>query len=181
MFRRTKCPSAGRLVRAALCYYIMHLYKYSGRCQVVFDMHTIKLCVQSFLKMNTWLSETYQRQCNWIKSLIKRCVFRWFLLHMHIRMHLSNNVQYSSSVSHSQRLRWSRGSVLAFGTQVRGFKPDRSRWIFQGEKILSTPSFTGEVKPSVPCRRFTVFKRSLNVRWKSGIFQAKFIGHFSSM
>jgi len=25
------------------------------------------------------------------------------------------------------RLRWSRSSVLAFGTQVRGFKPDRSR------------------------------------------------------
>jgi hypothetical protein len=32
------------------------------------------------------------------------------------------------------RLLWSRGSVLAFGTQVRGFKPDRSRRIFQGEK-----------------------------------------------
>ena len=29
---------------------------------------------------------------------------------------------------------WSRGSVLAFGTQVRGFKPGRSRRIFQGEK-----------------------------------------------
>ena len=26
-----------------------------------------------------------------------------------------------------KRLRWSRGSVLAFGTQVRGFKPGRSR------------------------------------------------------
>ena len=38
------------------------------------------------------------------------------------------------------RLRWSRGSVLAFGTQVRGFKPGRSRRIFKGEKILSTPS-----------------------------------------
>jgi hypothetical protein len=25
-------------------------------------------------------------------------------------------------------------SALAFGTQVRGFKPDRSRRIFQGEK-----------------------------------------------
>jgi hypothetical protein len=36
--------------------------------------------------------------------------------------------------------------VLAFGTQVRGFKPGRSRRIFQGEKILSTPSFGGEVK-----------------------------------
>ena len=44
-------------------------------------------------------------------------------------------------------LRWSRGSVLAFGTQVRGFKPDRSCWIFRGEKILSTPSFGGELKP----------------------------------
>jgi hypothetical protein len=26
------------------------------------------------------------------------------------------------------------GSVLAFGTQVRGFKPGRSRQIFEGEK-----------------------------------------------
>jgi hypothetical protein len=42
--------------------------------------------------------------------------------------------------------------VLAFGTQVRGFKPGRSRRIFSGEKILSTPSFGGEVKPSVSCR-----------------------------
>ena len=25
---------------------------------------------------------------------------------------------------------------------------------FSGEKILSTPSFGGEIKPSVPCRRF---------------------------
>ena len=69
----------------------------------------------------------------------------------------------------SQRLRWSRGSVLAFGTQVRGFKSDRSRWIFRGEKILSTPSFWGEVMPSVPCCRFTACKSSLNVTWKSGI------------
>ena len=33
-----------------------------------------------------------------------------------------------------KRLRWSRGSVLAFGTQVRGLKPGRSLRIFQGEK-----------------------------------------------
>ena len=69
----------------------------------------------------------------------------------------------------SERLRWSRGSVLAFGNQVRGFKPGRSRRIFQGEKILSTPSFGGEVKPSVPCRRSTACKRYLNATWKSGI------------
>jgi len=30
-------------------------------------------------------------------------------------------------------LRWSRGSVLAFGTQVRGFAPGRSRRIFRAK------------------------------------------------
>ena len=44
--------------------------------------------------------------------------------------------------------------MLAFGTQDRGFKPGRSRRIFQGEKILSKASFGREVKPFVPCRRF---------------------------
>jgi len=61
-------------------------------------------------------------------------------------------------------LRWSRGSVLAFGIQVRGFKPGWSRRIFKGEKILNTPSFGGEVKPPVPCRRFAARKRSLELR-----------------
>jgi len=32
------------------------------------------------------------------------------------------------------------------------------------KKFLSTPSFGGEVKPSVPCRRFAACKRSLNLR-----------------
>ena len=80
-------------------------------------------------------------------------------------------VNWSSSKVPVKRLRGSTGSVLAFGTQVRGFKPDRSRWIFQGEKILSTPSFGGGVTPSVPYRRFTACKRPLNVVWKSGIFR----------
>ena len=89
-------------------------------------------------------------------------------------------VAANSHVMSSLRLRRSRGSVLAFGTQVRGFKPDRSRWIFQGEKILSTPSFGGEVKPSVPCRRFTACKRSLNLRGSrafSGKIHRPFLAH----
>ena len=32
------------------------------------------------------------------------------------------------------------------------------------KKILSTPSFGEEVKPSVPCRRFAACKRALNLR-----------------
>jgi hypothetical protein len=66
---------------------------------------------------------------------------------------------------------------MAFGTQVRGFKPDRSRRNFQGEKknFQQAFSFGGEVKPWVPCRRFTACKKSHNATWKSGHFQAKFI------
>ena len=41
-----------------------------------------------------------------------------------------------------------------------GSTPGRSRWIFQGEKILSTPSFRREVKPFVPCRIFAACKRT---------------------
>ena len=66
-----------------------------------------------------------------------------------IILHYNNNI--------TKRLRWSRGSVVAFGTQVRGFKPGRSRQIFGAEKILSTPSLGGEVNPSVPCRNLSPF------------------------
>jgi hypothetical protein len=69
-------------------------------------------------------------------------------------------------------------SVLASGTQDRVFEPGRSRQIFQGEKIHSMPSFGGEVKPSVPCRRFAACKRTLWLMWKSES-QAKLIDHFS--
>ena len=53
--------------------------------------------------------------------------------------------------------------MLAFSTKVRGFKPGRSRRIFRAKKIPSTPSFGGEVKPLVPCRRFAACKKSLNL------------------
>ena len=36
-----------------------------------------------------------------------------------------------------ERLRWARCSVLAFGTQVRGFAPGRSRRIFRAKKFLA--------------------------------------------
>ena len=85
----------------------------------------------------------------------------------HINTHYGQNVKQTYLLLLFTYL----AASVAFSTQVRGFKPGRSRRIFQGEKILSTPSFGKEVKPFVPCRRFTACKRSLNVTWKSGIFR----------
>ena len=49
--------------------------------------------------------------------------------------------------------------------------PTEAVGFFRAKKILSTPSFGGEVKPSVPYSRFTACKRFLNVTWKSGTFR----------
>jgi len=43
-----------------------------------------------------------------------------------------------------------------------GSNPAEAVGIFKGEKILSTSSFGGEVKPLVPCRRFATCKISIN-------------------
>jgi hypothetical protein len=52
-----------------------------------------------------------------------------------------------------------------------GSNPAEAVRIFQGEKFLSTPSFGGEVKPSIPFYRFVACKRSLNETWKSTLRQ----------
>jgi len=53
---------------------------------------------------------------------------------------------------------------------------------FLGRKNPQTPSFGGEVKPSVPCRSFTPCKRSVNVTCKSAFGQNywTFLAHSSA-
>ena len=106
--------------------------------------------------------------------LIMRCLCQKLCYKQVINL---NNISlYNKVKGKGQRLRWSRGSVLAI------VKPGRSRRIFKAKKILSTPSFGGEVKPSVPCRNFTACKRSLNVRCKSAFRQnyRTFLAHSST-
>ena len=67
----------------------------------------------------------------------------------------------------TKRLRWSRGSVLAFGKFAGSNPAEAVGFLRAKEKILSTPSFGGEVKPSVPCRIFKAWKRTLKKAWKS--------------
>ena len=88
-----------------------------------------------------------------------KCTF-FGLISFLIYLYITSFSVFIFCICFIDRLRWSRGSVLAFSTQVR-------RRIFKGEKILSAPSFGGEVKTSVPCRRFAACKRSLKVAWKT--------------
>ena len=88
----------------------------------------------------------------------------------------SSKCRMNTYIHTYMRFRWSRGSVLDFGTQFRGFEVGYG--FFRAKKILSTPFFGGEVKPSVPCRGFVACKRSLKKAWKS-LLSAKFVGHFS--
>ena len=60
-----------------------------------------------------------------------------------------------------------------FMSHVHGFKPGRSLRIFQGEKILSTPSFGREVKPFVPCPIFAACKRTQMCKRGSRSFWSK--------
>ena len=50
--------------------------------------------------------------------------------------------------------------ILSSGSEVRGFDHGRGRWFFQSVKILSMTSFGREIKPWIPCRRFTARKRT---------------------
>jgi hypothetical protein len=74
------------------------------------------------------------------------------------------------------------GLEVACWPLVRGFAPGRSLRIFRAKNILSTPSFGGEVKPSVPRRSFTACKRYLNVMCKSAFRQnyRTFLAHSST-
>jgi hypothetical protein len=45
--------------------------------------------------------------------------------------------------------------VLAIGQKVRGFKPNRGLEFLREIKIRTVTSFKEEVKPAVPCRKFS--------------------------
>jgi hypothetical protein len=69
-------------------------------------------------------------------------------------------------------------SVLDFGTQVRGFKPDRSRRIFQGEKIPQRAFLRKGSKPVGPMSLIYGMEMIPRRFVEVGV-SAKLIGHFS--
>ena len=58
-----------------------------------------------------------------------------------------------------------------------GSNPTEAVGFLGQKKIPSTPSFGGDVKPSVPCRRFAACKRSLNLSGSRNL--GKITGHIS--
>jgi hypothetical protein len=68
------------------------------------------------------------------RYLVQVSLLLWDLKIVKIIENISLFCQLVDVIYVNTRLRWSRGSVLAFGTQVRGFKPGRSRRIFRAKK-----------------------------------------------
>ena len=66
----------------------------------------------------------------------------------------------SESPPISSRPRWSHGYHTHLWIRGLWFNCDQGRRIFQSVKILSMTSFGREVKPWVPCCRFTAHKRT---------------------
>jgi hypothetical protein len=60
--------------------------------------------------------------------------------------------------------RWCSGKHVCHWTQGSRVQTRPRTMDFKGGKIRSMPSFGGEVKPLVPCRRFTACKRTLRAR-----------------
>jgi hypothetical protein len=69
--------------------------------------------------------------------------------------------------------------LLASGTpKFEGSNLAEAVGFFGAKKILSMPSFGGEVKPSVPCHNFAACKRTQHLRG-SRIVWLNLTGHFS--
>jgi hypothetical protein len=62
-------------------------------------------------------------------------------------------------------------SVLANGPKVHGFKPGRGDGFFKCDRISSTPSFGGEVKPSVPCRKILRHVKKITLKHEQRYFK----------
>ena len=61
-----------------------------------------------------------------------------------------------------------------------GSNPAEAVEFLRAKKFLSTPSFGGEVKPSVPCRRFTACKRNLRMYRGSRVSRTQIVPLFAT-
>ena len=88
---------------------------------------------------------------------------------------------YRTVTTWGKGLRWSRGKSAGLWYPSSRVQPRPKPSGFSGEKVLSTPSFGGEVKPSVPCRKFTACKRTQKWRGSRHFRQnsRKFLAHSS--
>jgi len=96
------------------------------------------------------------------------------------KMYASCNINNFNNFVHFSKHTVKRAGLLV--PKFAGSRPAEAVGFFRGKKILSTPSFGGEVKPSVPFLSFTACKRSLNVTWKSTLRQTfrTFLAHSST-
>jgi hypothetical protein len=110
-----------------------------------------------------------------------RVKFGSVVFHKACQMHIGNDGLFSS---HSRVSFHGAASVVwwlacwPLVPKLAGSTPAEAVGFFSCEKILSMPSFGGEVKPWVPCCSFAACKKILQSPWKLHC-RLNLIGHFS--
>ena len=119
----------------------------------------------NYLKIG--LDHCCARPFNWKYQTIRPNAI--FIAKFDLRRYLTKHCQKSNYLNPEIKLLrgdnslfqdWTVVIILATGSVDSRFKPGRGQWIFFERKILSLTSFGREVKPWLPCRRFTARRRT---------------------
>jgi hypothetical protein len=110
-----------------------------------------------------WCSNIYEYKLYCILQFINYCI-------------MTSLFTYNNNNNRLCEMRVSGFGGLWYSSSWVQTRPKSSD--FSCQKILSTPSIRGEVKPSVPCRRFVACKRSLPYNGVEVAIVGKITGHF---
>ena len=132
--------------------------------------------VELMWRFNVYVVHKAQRYvyfCFATSRLLKRWKDFWEVLrHTQILKDANCKQKWYGSISHVNGFGGLEVACWPLVPKIAGSHPAEAvGFLVRKKKILSTPSFGGEVKPSVPCRSFTACERSLNVTCKSAFRQ----------
>jgi hypothetical protein len=113
-------------------------------------------CARIVVTLNTVTARSEFGYC----SFYGRILGKW--AHPPILLRVEFVFVWSDTTEFSEKRNMRLQKLPSFLLAIRKSIFCKLMWWF--EKILSTPSFGGEVKPSVPCRRSAACKRSLEFR-----------------
>jgi hypothetical protein len=168
------------LLRVTKCYWVLlNITVFCYRLLCVTEIYCVTACYCVLLNITVLLNVTvffWMLMCVWrnIPVLKNVTVWYWMLVCFSVPF-CSYPWHFVTVPAILWTVCWSL-IFICFVFAVRRFEPGRSRWVSQAINPRLV-SFGGELKPSVPCRRFAACKSSLRFTWNTKS-QAKLTVHY---